>query len=139
MPPKKSSCSPDADALPEAVERLSDEVRTLRTALDEFQDSFAFELRRIRDVLAEVVGHRPEVNAEDPAMAIDGVRSAARQVERAAEFPRETSAADQNNSMRQTAPEAAAMTADPQSSSSAVSPGDPQSARLHTGSAGKLF
>jgi hypothetical protein len=90
MPPKNSSHSPDTDALPDAVERLADEVQTLRTALDEFQDSFACELRRLRDVLAEIMGHRPEVNAEDPAMAIDGVRSAARQVERAAKFPGET-------------------------------------------------
>ena len=90
MPPKQPSHSPDTDALPDAVERLADEVRTLRSALDEFQDSFAFELRRLRDVLAEVMGYGPEINADDPAMTIDGVRSAARHVERAAKFPGET-------------------------------------------------
>lgn len=91
MPPKQPSHSPDADALPDAVERLADEVRTLRTALDEFQDSFAYELRRFRDTLADVMGYGPEINADDPAMTIDGVRSTARQVERAAKFPWETS------------------------------------------------
>ena len=139
MPPKKSSCPPDAEALTDAVERLSGEVQTLRNALDEFQDSFAYELRRFRDLLAEVINHRVEVNPEDSAMPVDGVRSAARQVERVAEFPGETLLSDQHDAIPPSPAESSTEIPDIAGGTPVVSLRHPIQFRSHTDSEGRLF
>ena len=139
MPSKRPSQAPDAEALPDAVERLADEVRTLCTALDDFQDSFAYELRRLRDSLAEVMGHTSDLNADDLRMVGDGIRVAARQVERTVGFPGETPAADLSETVPLSPSEASTVTPDIAGGTSAASLSHSTQARSRTGLDGKLF
>jgi|GEM_PF-3871177 hypothetical protein len=66
----------------EAVDRLADEVQTLRTAIDDLQDCLTFELRRLRDVLCGLDGGELSIAASDTSMAADGVCAAARHADR---------------------------------------------------------